>query len=186
MDLKAPRCWNKRFEAFLIKQGFKVSAADPCLYVRYRDGKKLLLALYVDDGLLAATDIQELNSLNSLVKAPETNTSESGKIDTSFPYRQAVGALMFLITGTRPHLAYSVGYLSRKLDKPTTDDVIKLKRKGVVYKPDCSSGPLQCFSDADFAGCTATGRSNSDVVVCHAGGAVSWLSQRQDGCNVYY
>jgi len=37
-----------------------------------------------------------------------------------------------LITGTRPDLAYSVGYLSRKLDKPTTDVVIKLKRKGVV------------------------------------------------------
>jgi len=241
---QAPRCCNKRFEAFLIKQSFKVSAADPCLYARNRDGKKLLLALYVDDGLLATTDIQELNSFISqlkvefditvkeatyflgveikkeadgsikisqsayakrilerfrfenckalatrMVKAPKSDTSESGKFDTSFPYRQAVGASTFLMTGTRPDLAYSVGYLSRKLDKWTTDDVIKLKcvfrylagtvSKSVVYKPDCSPGTIQCFSDADFAGCTATGRSTSGVVVCHAGGAVSWLSQRQ-------
>ena len=65
---QAPRCWNKHFEAFLIKQGFKVSAADPCLYIRNRGGKKLLLALYVDDGLLAATDIQDLNSFISQLK----------------------------------------------------------------------------------------------------------------------
>jgi hypothetical protein len=35
-----------------------------------------------------------------------------------FPYRQAVGALMFLMTGTRPDLAYSVSRISRV----STDD----------------------------------------------------------------
>ena len=241
---QSPRCWNKRIEAFLRKQGFKVSAADPCLYIRDRDGKKLLLALYVDDGILAATDMQDLNSFISqlraefditvkdasyflgveiekeadgsikisqpayarrilerfkfenckasatpMVKITESDSAESGKVDATFPYRQAVGALMFLMTGTRPDLAFSVGYLSRVLDKPTTDDVIRVKRvfrylagtiaKGIVYKPDCSPGTLECYSDADFGGCSTTGRSTSGVVVCHAGGTISWLSQRQ-------
>ena len=124
-----------------------------------------------------------------MVKTTDNDSAESGKVYTCFPYRQAVGALMFLMTGTRPDLAYSVGYLSRVLDKPTTDDVIRVKRvfrylagtvtRGIVYKPDYSPGTLECYSDADFGGCTTTGRSTSGVVVSHAGGAISWLSQRQ-------
>ena len=242
---QAPRCWNKRIDTFLMKQGFKVSAADPCLYIRIKGGKKLLLALYVDDGLLAATDMQDLISFISQMEAEfeitvteasyflgveieknadgsikisqaayakrvlerfkfenckavatpmmkitvSDSTAESRKVDTSFPYRQAVGALMFLMTGTRPDLAYSVGHLSRVLDKPTAEDIVRVKRvfrylagtmtKGIVYKPDCNPGSLECYSDADFAGCTATGRSTSGVVISYAGGAISWLSRRQ-------
>jgi len=96
---------------------------------------------------------------------------------------------MFLMSGTRPDLAYSVGYLSRVLDKPMAEDVIRVKRvfrylagtinKGIVYKSDSSPGSLECYSDADFGGCTTTGRSTSGLVVLHAGGAISWLSQRQ-------
>ncbi|GFX63041.1 retrovirus-related Pol polyprotein from transposon TNT 1-94 [Trichonephila clavipes] len=39
--------------------GFKASEADPCLYIRERKGRKLLTVLYVDDGLIAATDQQD-------------------------------------------------------------------------------------------------------------------------------
>jgi len=121
-------------------------------------------------------------------KTTESNSAESGKVDFSFPYRQAVGALMFLMIATRPDLAYSVGCFSRVLDKPTSADIIRVKRvlrylsgtlsRGTVYKPNCSPGLLECYSDADFAACTTTGRFTTGVVVCHAEGTVSWLSQR--------
>ena len=35
---QAPRCWNKNFNDFLTKEGFKSSFADPCLYIRNRNG----------------------------------------------------------------------------------------------------------------------------------------------------
>jgi hypothetical protein len=38
---------------------------------------------------------------------------------------------------------------------------------------------LKCYSDSDFGGCRITGRSTSGVVMMHAGGIISWLSQRQ-------
>ena len=59
---QGPTCWNKRFASFLEKLGFKTSDADPCLYIREEIGEKLLLLLYVDDGLLAATNLKELNN----------------------------------------------------------------------------------------------------------------------------
>ena len=75
------------------------------------------------------------------------------------------------------------------LDKPSTEDIVKVKRvfrylagtikKGIVYKPDCKPEELECYSDADFGGCTTTRRSTSGVVILYAGGAISWLSQKQ-------
>jgi len=124
-----------------------------------------------------------------LLKISTEETSEIGKAEINFPYRQAIGALMFLMCSTRPDLAYSVGYLSRKLENPSTDDITRIKRvlryvagtldKGILYKPDYKSCILECYSDADYAGCISTRRSTSGVVVLHSGGIISWISQRQ-------
>ncbi|KAG5883726.1 hypothetical protein JTB14_024227 [Gonioctena quinquepunctata] len=52
---QAPRCWNQRFSDYFQRLNFKKSVADPCLYIKKDGGNMLLLALYVDDGLLAST-----------------------------------------------------------------------------------------------------------------------------------
>jgi hypothetical protein len=195
---QAPRCWNKRFGDFLQRHGFKASDADPCLYIRERGGRKLILVIYVDDGLLAATDQREMEIFieelkcelkivskkadyflgleieheekfikihqktyakkilerfnfseckpvsTSMLKGTEISTSEKDNQAQKFPYRQAVGALMYLMRGTRPDLAYSVGFISRTLENPTREDVIRVKRVfryiagtldlGIVYR----------------------------------------------------
>ena len=117
----------------------------------------------------------------------DVSTTDSGKV-VEFPYRKAVGALMYLMLGTRPDLAYTVGFLSRSLENPTSQDVVRLKRvlryiagssnKGIVYGRNYPNS-LECYSDADYAGCMETGRSTSGVLVKYAGGAISWKSQRQ-------
>ena len=53
---------------------------------------------------------------------------EPGKAESKFPYRSAVGALMYLMVGTRPDIAYAVGVASRSLENPTEDDIVKVKR----------------------------------------------------------
>lgn len=69
---QSPRCWNQRFREVLIEFNPSESLADPCLFHRNINGNKLLVALYVDDGLVAAsreTDIQEfLEKLKSEFK----------------------------------------------------------------------------------------------------------------------
>lgn len=242
---QAPRCWNKRFKDFLLAHGFKNSDADPCLFIRKRNSKKILIGLFVDDGIVASTDESELKVFKEELEAEfkitakpakyflgieinqqpdgsikisqgaytrklleqfgmsncrpcetpiiksekETESDESPSEQVKFPYRSAVGALMYLMTGTRPDIAYAVSVVSRKLEKPSNSDVVQVKRifrylkgsedDGITYKPGGEKNSLVCYSDADHGGDRTTGRSTSGVVCIYSGGVISWQSQRQ-------
>jgi len=49
---QAPRCWHKCFGKFFSDLSFTISEADPCLFIREENCKKILVALYVYDGLI--------------------------------------------------------------------------------------------------------------------------------------
>jgi len=131
----------------------------------------------------------DCNPVKTPIVKPGGEAEEDGEESHNFPYREAVGALMYLMTGTRPDIAYAVGVVSRTLENPTYSDWLKVKRifrylkgtceYGIVYRPDYKPRVLECYSDADHGGDSTTGRSTSGVVCIYAGGAISWLSQRQ-------
>ena len=74
--------------------------------------------------------------------------------------------------------------LSRHLENPTEEDAIRAKRVirylagtvdlRLVYLSEPGTNKLECFSDADFAGCPNTMRSTSGVIVKFAGAAITW------------
>lgn len=51
---QAPRCWNQQFVNFIKQYSLKQSLADPCLF------NKLLVIIYVDDGLIAGSNQEEI------------------------------------------------------------------------------------------------------------------------------
>lgn len=61
---------------------------------------------------------------NPLLKDAEVSRSRKDDIKKyNYPYREAVGALMYLMYGSGTDLAYSVGILSRLHETPLVDDV---------------------------------------------------------------
>lgn len=58
---QSSRCCNKRFTQFLLKYGF-VTKADPCIFKSSKD-KILILAIHIDDGLVAAENEDLANQL---------------------------------------------------------------------------------------------------------------------------
>jgi hypothetical protein len=62
---QAGRVWNKHLHKGLIKLGYVASKIDPCVY--YKDG--MVFMLYVDNGISAGPDKDEINCLLTGLKA---------------------------------------------------------------------------------------------------------------------
>ncbi|GJR20673.1 retrovirus-related pol polyprotein from transposon TNT 1-94 [Tanacetum coccineum] len=76
---QAPRAWYDMLSSFLISQDFSKGSVDPTLFIR-RDGKELLLVqIYVDDIIFAAST-PELCDLFSKIMCSKFKMSMMGKI----------------------------------------------------------------------------------------------------------
>uniref|UniRef100_A0A2N9GFS8 Integrase catalytic domain-containing protein n=1 Tax=Fagus sylvatica TaxID=28930 RepID=A0A2N9GFS8_FAGSY len=61
---QAPRQWYKKFDSFMVGQGYTRTDADHCVYVRqFPNGKFIILLLYVDDMLIVGQDANMVGSL---------------------------------------------------------------------------------------------------------------------------
>lgn len=95
---------------------------------------------------------------------------------------------MYASLATRADISYSVGFLSRYLDKPTkhlwstAQKVFRYLSATKFYGPvftDTGSNDLIAYSDADFAGCMDSRRSTSGSFIQFGGGVLQWQSRRQ-------
>ena len=67
---QAPRQWYLKFDRLMSKQGYTRCHSDHYVYLkRKNDGSYIILLLYVDDMLVAGSNMQEINAANkSLVR----------------------------------------------------------------------------------------------------------------------
>jgi hypothetical protein len=64
---QSPRCWNRKFTGVPNKYGLQVSDSDPCLFTS--KDRKLLIALYVNDSMVAAQNQSHLSRFLEEIKA---------------------------------------------------------------------------------------------------------------------
>jgi transposase InsO family protein len=122
-------------------------------------------------------------------QCPEKDDEEEIKRMAQFPYRQAVGKLLYLSIATRPDISYAVGVLCRFLTNPGKEHWAAVKHllrylKGtkhlkLVYSPAERTHPFVTFSDADHGGHRDNKRSTAGFVSLVAGAAVHWSSRIQ-------
>lgn len=62
---QSPRQWYKRFDSFMISQGFRRSDYDSCVYLKTTNSSPIYLLLYVDDMLIAAKDKADIAKLKA-------------------------------------------------------------------------------------------------------------------------
>jgi hypothetical protein len=103
-------------------------------------------------------------------------------------YRRLVGSLRYL-THTRPDLAFSIGYVSRFMQRPTTEhqQAVKMIIRYIagtlnhgLYYPRCpGEAHLVGYNDSDHAGDIDTSKSTSRVLFFFGKCLVSWQSVKQ-------
>ncbi|GAA5919125.1 hypothetical protein JCM5296_003862 [Sporobolomyces johnsonii] len=204
------REWQKVLRGALEGMGFKCVESDHGLYVRRRGDRVLIVPTHVDDGTV---DLDQRHYAQSVLDrffpqglSPVTTPLDSSYADVAAateeerhhcPYRELLGALIYLSACTRPDLAFALSLASRFASCPARRHWSLLTHVcryltgtthlGLRYVPPStpfSSDLLTAWSDADHGADKDTHRSVSGYVFGFGDDslrstAVSWLSRRQ-------
>ncbi|GKB52779.1 retrovirus-related pol polyprotein from transposon TNT 1-94 [Tanacetum coccineum] len=196
---QAPRAWYDMLSSFLISQDFSKGSVDPTLFIR-RDGKELLLVqIYVDDIIFAAST-PELCDLFSKIMCSKFKMSMMGKISFFLGLQISQSPRGIFINQSKYALESLKKYGFDSCDPVDTPMVEKSKldedKEGKVVDPSHyrgmigtllyltaglwylkdSSIALTAFVDADHAGCH---HSTSGSMQFLGDRLISWSSKRQ-------
>lgn len=125
--------------------------------------------------------------------AKEKNSQQDTKEESEkdFPYRQIVGSLLYASSKTRPDISFAVGYESRTMENPSTEEITNVKRtirylKGTpqlgirYYKKNKEDEEiLHVYCDADHAGDKRDSKSTTGFVMMYGNGPVQWCAKKQ-------
>ena len=63
---QAPRQWYKKFDSFMIDQGYDRTASDHCVFIKRFDSSEfIILLLYVNDMLIVGHDAKQIQDLKT-------------------------------------------------------------------------------------------------------------------------
>ncbi|CAI7756105.1 unnamed protein product [Closterium sp. NIES-53] len=183
---QAPREWHDTLRTAIAALGFAPSTADPSLFLR-TDTCLLLFYILVYvlqrfDFTYSSPQATPLSTRHSLSALPSDES-----VEPSGPYPELVGCLMYLMTCTRPDLAYPLSILACYVapGRHRPEHMAAAKR---VLRYLCSTSGLGLVlggrrpvvltghADASWADNQATQRSSQGYTFSLGSGSVSWQS----------
>ncbi|CAI7804399.1 unnamed protein product [Closterium sp. NIES-53] len=185
---QAPREWHDTLRTTLAALGFAPSTADPSLFLRNDTSLPpfyiLVYVLQCFDFTYSSPQATPLSTRHSLSALPSDEP-----VEPSGPYPELVGCLMYLMTCTRPDLAYPLSILARyvALGRHRPEHMVAAKR---VLRYLCSTSGLGLVlggrspvvltghADASWVDDLATQRSSQGYTFSLGSGSVSWHSTR--------
>ncbi|CAI6006620.1 unnamed protein product [Closterium sp. NIES-65] len=191
---QAPREWHDTLRTTLAALGFAPSTADPSLFLRTDTSlPPFYILVDVDDLVFATADTAGLAYVKSELLKRHTCTDlalpSDESVESSGPYPELVGCLMYLMTCTRPDLAYPLSILARYVapGRHRPEHMAAAKR---VLRYLCSTSGmglvlggrspvvLTGHADASWADDQATQRSSQGYTFSLGSGSVSWRATR--------
>ncbi len=162
------------------------------IYRNRKDRKLFISQSEYTAKILARFGMEKSRPVVTPMEKPGNSTIENDRTEDhqtkEFPYRQAIGSLMYLMIGSRPDIAFAIGKLSQHAENPSQENWVAVKRIfryingtkdfGILYDGK-ESLITEGHADADWAGCRMTRKSTSGNIFLLAGGAVCWRSKKQ-------
>ncbi|CAI7856069.1 unnamed protein product, partial [Closterium sp. NIES-54] len=191
---QSPREWRDTLRTTLAYLGFTPSTSDPSLFLCTDTTlPPFYVLVYVDDLVFATADTEALAHVKSELQKRHTCTdlapSSDKSVEPSGSYLELVGCLMYLMTCTRPDLAYPLSLLARYV-APGRHRKVHWDAAKRVLRYLCSTsgmglvlgGRARVFltghADASWVDDLATQRSSQGYTFSLGSGSVSWRSTR--------
>ena len=168
-----------------------------CHITRNREARELKFDqhLYVES-MVKKFDVKKksmilaASGVPTLSKADQPRNPEEKEEMRKFPNREAMGALMWTATMTRPDIACAVRAVARFCENPGPAHkkaVMKIfqyllhtKKWGITYGGQGCGLCMEAYTGSDFGAFLDTRRSVSGAVLMLAKGAISWHSRMQE------
>nr|GEX34676.1 hypothetical protein [Tanacetum cinerariifolium] len=175
---KAPRTWYDMLSSFLIPQDFSKGSMDLTLFIRKNGNDLLLVQIYVDDIIFAASTLK-LCDLFANLMCSNFKMSMMGKISfflglqiSQCPRGIFINQSKYALESLKKHGFESCDQVDTPMvDKSKLDE----DKEGKAVDP----SHYHAFADADHAGCKDTRRSTSGSVQFLGERLISWSSKRQ-------
>lgn len=149
---------------------------------QFKYASKILNRFNMDNSKPCSTPMEHVSSMSTF----DVTNAEQGS--ETFPYRQAIGCLMYLMVCTRPDIAFAVGRMSQYCENPQKSHWTAVKRifryvngtrsLGLKYSSAREFKP-DGYCDSDWGGCLESRKSTEGFVFVLGGGAVTWRSKKQ-------
>ncbi|GJW67104.1 retrovirus-related pol polyprotein from transposon TNT 1-94 [Tanacetum coccineum] len=183
---QAPRAWYDMLSSFLISQDFSKGSVDPTIFIRRERKESLLVQIYVDDIIFAAST-PELCDLFAKIMCSKFKMSMMGKISFFLGLQISQSPRGIFINQSKYALESLKKYGFDTYDPVDTPMVEKFKldedKEGKAVDPSHYRGMigtlLYLTANADHAGCQDTRRSTSGSMQFLGDRLVSWSSKRQ-------
>nr|GEV25798.1 zinc finger, CCHC-type [Tanacetum cinerariifolium] len=168
---RAPKHWHQKFDEVVLSSGFHLNQSDKCVYSKFddfdviigikikRENKGIVITQshYIEK-ILKKFNRKDCSSVCTPMDPVEKLKPNTGKLMDQLEYSRAIGCLMYVMTSTRPDIAYAVGRLSRFTSNPSRQHWQAITRV-FKYLKDSSS--------------------TSGWVFLLGGGAISWAFKKQ-------
>ncbi|KAL6340144.1 hypothetical protein AAG906_040580 [Vitis piasezkii] len=197
---QASRQWYIKFNNTITSFRFKENSVDQCIYLKVSGSKFIFLILYVDDILLASSDLD-------LLRETKEHLSKNFHMVDMGEANYVIGIEIFRIdlkkfnmqscsSGIAPILK---GDKLSKMQCPSNNMEREQMKKipyasavgSLMYTQTCTRSYINfvvgmlgryqnChYSDSDYGGCLDSLKSTSGFVFMLANGAISWKSEKQ-------
>nr|GEW18048.1 retrovirus-related Pol polyprotein from transposon TNT 1-94 [Tanacetum cinerariifolium] len=182
---QAPRAWCDMLSSFLISQDFSKGSVDPILFIRRNDNNLLLVQIYVDDIIFAAST-PELCDLFAKLMCSKFKMSMMGKISFFLGLQISQSSRGIFINQSKYDLESIKKYGFEFCNPVDTPMVEKSKldkdKEGKFVDPShyCDSlVALTAITYADHVGYQDTRRSTSGSLQFLRERLISWSSKRK-------
>nr|GEV65873.1 hypothetical protein [Tanacetum cinerariifolium] len=117
---QAPKQWHQKFDEVVLTHGYLLNQADKCVNSKFDEtGILVIKILYEGHGeVLKKFNYFDCTPVSTSMDTSEKLMPNNGHVVSQLEYSKVIGCLMYVMTYTRPGIAFAVGKLSKYTSNP--------------------------------------------------------------------